>query len=70
MPPEIIALIAKPYLLTAVLLVGMFAGVTVERCLAKLQRRAWRKKAAGAGRDSGVVATWPTVRGAPNRNRP
>jgi hypothetical protein len=44
MPPEIIALIDEPRLLIAVLLVGVFAGMTVERFLSKLRRQAWREK--------------------------
>jgi hypothetical protein len=44
MPPEIIALIDKPHLLIAVLLVGAFAGMTVERFLSKLRRQAWRER--------------------------
>jgi hypothetical protein len=43
MPPEIIALIDKPHLLIAVLLIGGFVGMAVERLTAKLRRRAWRK---------------------------
>jgi Protein of unknown function (DUF2726) len=44
MPPEIIALIEKPHLLIAVLLVGAFAGMTVEQFLSKMRRQAWREK--------------------------
>ena len=44
MPPEIIALIDKPHLLIAVLLVGAFAGMTVERFLSQVRRQAWREK--------------------------
>jgi len=51
MPPEIIALIEKPYLLVAVLLlqiavllVGAYAGMTIEQFLAKMRRQAWRQK--------------------------
>jgi hypothetical protein len=44
MPPEIIALIDKPHLLVSVLLVGAFAGMTVERFLSKTRRQAWREK--------------------------
>jgi hypothetical protein len=44
MPPEIIALIEKPYLLIAVLMVGAFAGMTIERFLAKMRRQAWRER--------------------------
>jgi hypothetical protein len=35
MSPEIIALIEKPYLLMSVLLLGAFAGMTIEKVLAQ-----------------------------------
>lgn len=44
MPPEIAALIDKPHLLIAVLLVGAFAGMIVERFLSQMRRQAWREK--------------------------
>lgn len=44
MPPEIIALIDKPHLLIAVLLVGVVAGMTVERFVPKMRRPAWRER--------------------------
>jgi hypothetical protein len=44
MPPEIIALIEKPHLMIAVLTVGAFLGMSVERFLSKLRRQAWRDK--------------------------
>jgi Protein of unknown function (DUF2726) len=44
MPPEIVALIAKPHLLIAVLLVGAFAGMIVGRFLSKIRRQAWRDR--------------------------
>ncbi|MPY73235.1 MAG: hypothetical protein GEU87_03140 [Alphaproteobacteria bacterium] len=44
MPPEIIALIDKPYLLIAVLLGGIFAGIIVERFLSNMRRQAWRAR--------------------------
>ncbi|RWN24151.1 DUF2726 domain-containing protein [Mesorhizobium sp.] len=44
MPPEIIALIEKPHLLIAVLLVGALAGMSVERFLSKMRRQAWRER--------------------------
>jgi hypothetical protein len=44
MPPEIIALIDKPHLLIAVLLVGVVAGVTVERFVPKMRRQEWRQR--------------------------
>ena len=47
MPPEIIALINKPHLLIAVLVVGAFAGMTVERFLSRIRRQAWRERNRG-----------------------
>jgi len=47
MPPEIQALIDKPILLIAVLFVGAFAGMQVERLLAMQRRAAWRRRNPG-----------------------
>lgn len=44
MPSEIIALIDKPHLLSAILFVGAVIGATVERMRAKIRRRAWRER--------------------------
>ena len=44
MPPEIVALIEKPHLLIAVLLVGAFAGMTVQQFRFKVRRQAWRDR--------------------------
>ena len=44
MPPEILALIAKPHLLIAVLAVGGFAGMTVEQFFSRMRRQAWRER--------------------------
>ena len=44
MPPEIIALIDKPHLLIAVLLVGAFAGMAVAQFMSKMRRHAWRER--------------------------
>ena len=44
MPPEILALVAKPHLLFAVVAVGIFAGMMAEQLRSKLRRDAWRKK--------------------------
>jgi len=51
MPPEIVALIAKPHLLVAVLLlqiavllVGAYAGMTLEQVLSEKRRQAWRER--------------------------
>src|SRR6185503_14856144 len=44
MPPEILALIAKPHLLIAVLVVGAFAGIAIERFRSKMRRQQWRER--------------------------
>ena len=44
MPPEIVALLAKPHLLIAVLAVGVFFGFALERFAAEMRRQAWRKR--------------------------
>ncbi|HEY3149517.1 MAG TPA: DUF2726 domain-containing protein [Dongiaceae bacterium] len=44
MPPEITALIDKPHLLIAVLLVGALAGMAVEQFLSRMRRQAWRER--------------------------
>lgn len=44
MPPEIVALIEKPHLLIAVLLVGAFAGMSLEQFLSQMRRKAWRDR--------------------------
>jgi hypothetical protein len=47
MPPELAALLDKPHLLIAVLAVGSFFGVVIERFFAQLRRQAWREKNRG-----------------------
>lgn len=44
MPPEIIGLFEKPHLLIAALLVGVVVGMTIERILSEMQRKAWRDR--------------------------
>lgn len=44
MPPEILALIEKPHLLIAILVVGVVAGMNIEKFLSKARRQAWREK--------------------------
>jgi hypothetical protein len=44
MPPEIQVLIDNPALLIAVLFVGSFAGMQVERFLSQQRRAAWKRK--------------------------
>ena len=60
MPPEIVALIDKPHLLIAILLIGALAGMTVERFLPKTRQQAWRGRNRwrweGKG-DGGNIAT-------------
>lgn len=62
MPPEIIALIDKPHLLIAVLAVGAFFGVTVERFATQMRRQAWRERNRGRWNNKsrgGKVANGP-----------
>jgi hypothetical protein len=62
MPAEIIALVEKPHLLIAVLLVGAFAGITVEQFLSKMRRQAWRERNRWRwerNRSAGNVASGP-----------
>jgi hypothetical protein len=60
MPPEIVALIDKPYLLMAVLAVGVFFGVIAERFVAHIRRRAWRERNRGRWkRHGGTFAKVP-----------
>lgn len=44
MPPEIVALTAKPHLLMAILAIGAFFGMTVERAFTEMRRKAWRAR--------------------------
>lgn len=46
MPPEIIALIAKPHLLALLLAVGAISGMLVERAANKLRWQKWRQRKA------------------------
>lgn len=41
---EILALIGNPYMLAGALLLGVFAGMSLEQFLSKLRRQAWREK--------------------------
>ncbi len=63
MSPEIQALIDKPMLLIAILFVGAFAGMQVERFLAKQRRAAWKRRNPGGwekrGRDGKVLPFQP-----------
>ncbi len=43
MPFEIIALLDKPHLLVAILLVGGLIGIAVEQFVSELERRRWRR---------------------------
>ena len=61
MPPEVVALIAKPHLLIAVLAVGAFCGVTVERFTAQMRRQAWRER--NRGRWNNKVRTGGVAKG-------
>jgi hypothetical protein len=65
MPPEIEALIAKPHLLMVVLAIGAFFGMTVERTVTEMRRRAWRGRSRGRRNNAyrkASVATVPTLR--------
>ncbi len=67
MPPEILALIAKPYLLLVVVIIGVFSGMAAERLLSKTRRQSWRaRKPSSWGRKRGVAgivdAAWPATR--------
>ena len=44
MPPEIVALIDRPHLLIAVLVVGAIIGMGIEQLLSQMRRQAWREK--------------------------
>ncbi|MER8744893.1 DUF2726 domain-containing protein [Mesorhizobium sp. M1004] len=44
MPPEYVELIAKPLLPTAIFLVGVFAGMALERFVSRIRKQAWRKR--------------------------
>ena len=44
MPPEILALLEKPDLLIAVLVIGILAGMIIERFRSKMRRQAWRER--------------------------
>ncbi len=50
MPLEILALIAKPHLLLAIVAVSALAGMMVEQFRTKLRRNAWQKKNASRSR--------------------
>jgi hypothetical protein len=47
MPREIAELLNKPDLLIAILLVGAFVGMAVERLRSEIRRRAWRDRNRG-----------------------
>src|SRR5688500_3633416 len=61
MPPEIAALIDKPYLLMAVLAVGAFFGVMVQRFATEMRRQTWRTRNREGGNRmrSGNIASPP-----------
>lgn len=71
MPPEIVALIDKPYLLAAVLGVGALMGMAIEAFAVELRRRAWRKRNAGRWNNGGRRGSnIDIVRDAPEPRRP
>ena len=58
MPPELQALIDKPLLLIALLFVGAFGGMQVERFLAKQRRAAWKRRNPGRWKDKAKAGPW------------
>jgi hypothetical protein len=50
MPPEILALVAKPHLLFIIVAVSAFAGMMVEQFRTKLRRKTWQKRNASHSR--------------------
>lgn len=62
-----LALLEKPQLLVAVLAIGVFCDIEVERALSRQRRNAWRKRNTGAVRPK---ATARTVRAAPKSQAP
>jgi len=73
MPAEIVALIAKPYSLIAVLAVGAVIGIVFERIGAELRRQNWRQRKrrrwqSQAPRGVAAPAPWqPSLRSASHR---
>ena len=50
MPPEILALVAKPQLLFVIVALGIFAGMIVEQFRSKSRRKYWQKRNASRSR--------------------
>ena len=71
MPAELEALIDKPILLIAILFVGAFVGMQVERLLAKQRRAAWKRRNAGKwekrGRDGKALPFQPKADALPGK---
>ena len=68
MPPEIIALVQKPHLLIAIVLVGGLLGMAVEKLFSKMRQQAWRERNRWRWerrRSSGDVTNGPWI---PNPN--
>ncbi|HWA45434.1 MAG TPA: DUF2726 domain-containing protein [Hypericibacter adhaerens] len=67
MPPEIAALIAKPYLLIAVLFVGGILAMAVEQFSSETRRQAWRERNRwrwkNTRRGTPVAGSWPSMQG-------
>jgi len=62
MPSEITALLDKPYLLIAILMIGAFAGVMIEQLLPRSRRNTWREGNRWRGvtkRSGSNIATGP-----------
>jgi hypothetical protein len=67
MPSEILTLVARPHLLIAILAIGAFAGVMIERFFSGMRRRAWRERNRAVWgskrREAGVaLGPWSTFR--------
>lgn len=74
MPPEIIALIDKPFLLAAVIAVGAISGFAVSKFDEKLRRaksRAyWEKKRGGGTRGKAIQGGWKPLKAVPLKGTP
>src|SRR4051812_11328836 len=61
MPPEVLAFMAKPQPLVAVLVavfaVGVFVGMTAEQFLSRVRRKAWREETVRSGPGSEEEST-------------
>jgi hypothetical protein len=70
MPPEILALIDKPWWLAAILAVGAMIGMAVEISAVQMRRRAWRKRNPKRWNNGTRSNGSGTAEREPNGNRP